>query len=486
MSRVMMYHRAAAIGCLLATLFLCGCGTKLGTGYGQSKGYLARRSVNGFSALRDAYAKSGFKHRDLTRLTSRVRNANVIVWTPTHPSAIQVKATRWFESWLTSGHKTLIYVLPDSGSEADYYREASGTAIPTQRLEYRRKYAESLNRAHRWELNRYQYPSNGWFDATPKLQTSPLILGDNAGAVWQRAIPPSKGEAATLAKEEVRSEWTLHPYKSVTDGKNPAPTSITQPTGPGSAIPSVNTSTTPSRTEVDFAPVIQTVAGDTVIARVTSKRWKNSQILVVASGSMLTNYGLTSPENRRLASRLIDASFEPMVVGGIVDDELRLLANGSQPQAAFASAEGTFPISEKVDGIPRATGAELLTVYPISLVTMHMAVIGMVICLMLLPTFGRPRTITRRALTHFGDHLDAVGTLMRRRGGESFARQRISEYMKRVKGETSGRWVLPDDRTKAGPADHVANAATSKPVVANVTEKPDNADEGTQPSEATS
>ncbi|MEL6107372.1 MAG: hypothetical protein AAFU85_15135 [Planctomycetota bacterium] len=479
-------QRTLTMGFLVASLCLCGCGPKLGTGYGKSKGYLARRSVNGFSALREAYVKSGFKHRDLTRLTSRVRNANVIVWTPTHPSAIQVKTTRWFESWLTSGHKTLVYVLPDSGSEADYYREASGTAIPVQRLEYRRKYAESLNRAHRWELNRYQYPSNGWFDASPKLQSSPLLVDENATNAW-RVPNDSPGEAVPLAEQEVRSEWTLHPYKSVDNSGNNAnnvPVTITQPTGPGSVIPSLNTSTTPSRTEVDFASLVETEGGDTVVAKVTSKRWKNSQILVVASGSMLTNYGLTAAANRRLASRLIDASFEPMVVGGIVDAELRLLADGSEPQAAFASAEGQFPISEKVDGIPRATGAELLTVYPISLVTMHMAVIGMVICLMLLPTFGRPRTISRRALTHFGDHLDAVGTLMRRRGGASFARQRISEYMKRVRGETSGNWVLRD-RPKAAPTPAGASADESKTSVANVSEKPDNADEGTQPSEAT-
>jgi hypothetical protein len=38
--------------------------------------------------------------------------------------------------------------------------------------------------------------------------------------------------------------------------------------------------------------------------------------------------------------------------------------------------------------------------------------------------------------------------LMKRVGGENYARGRISDYMKRMHGETSGPWVIPD---RAGP-----------------------------------
>jgi hypothetical protein len=87
---------------------------------------------------------------------------------------------------------------------------------------------------------------------------------------------------------------------------------------------------------------------------------------------------------------------------------------------------------------------ELLTVWPMSLVTMHGVILGLVICLMLMPIFGRPKRIRRSKQSHFGDHLDAVAALMNRTGGERYARARISEYMKRMHGETSGPWVLPD------------------------------------------
>ena len=87
---------------------------------------------------------------------------------------------------------------------------------------------------------------------------------------------------------------------------------------------------------------------------------------------------------------------------------------------------------------------ELLTVWPISLVTMHGVMLGLVICLMLLPIFGRPRSIRRSKQSDFGHHLDAVAALMNKSGGEAYARARISEYMKRMHGETSGPWILPD------------------------------------------
>ncbi len=98
----------------------------------------------------------------------------------------------------------------------------------------------------------------------------------------------------------------------------------------------------------------------------------------------------------------------------------------------------TVPVSEREPNAPQATGMEMLTEWPISIVTMHGAVLGMIFCLMLLPIFGRPKKIRRTEDNNFGHHLDAVAALMKRVGGENYARGRISDYMKRMHGETSG------------------------------------------------
>jgi hypothetical protein len=428
---------------LLALLIASGgCGDRLSTSYGPSTGFLAKRSINGFTTFRDAFRSAGFSQRDFNRLTERARQVSVVVWTPTDATGIEADTTRWFDRWLRMGGKTLIFVIPDSGSETEYYREARPLADPAQRLEYRRKYAESLINDHQWQLNRTPLPSNGWFTASPKVQRSSAKATPELGEVAANRLSDSEGV------QQRRFEWMLQPFERA-DPAQPGTTNW-QPAGPGSRpwsggqTSSNGRAISPTTTEVEFHPVLQTDQGDTVVALVTSDTWRSSQVVVVAGGSLLTNFGLIRAENQRLADHLIESSLETLVADNVIDPEMRLTADGSEPVVGFSTANGGLPISERSVAIPRASGAELLTVFPISLVTIHIAVLGFVICLMLMPVFGRPRRIDRGVLTHFGDHLDAVATLMRRRGGEAFAKRRISDYMKHVRGETAGPWVLDD------------------------------------------
>ena len=53
---------------------------------------------------------------------------------------------------------------------------------------------------------------------------------------------------------------------------------------------------------------MRTETGDPIVAEIGSKNWKNSRIIVVAGGSLLTNYALTRPMNRRLAEQIIAES----------------------------------------------------------------------------------------------------------------------------------------------------------------------------------
>ncbi len=425
--------------CIVLSALLCmvaGCGRGLGTSYGKSRGYSASRSVNGFSTLRDAFENAGFKDRDLKRLTDRARSSSVVVWTPQTLSGINKKSRRWFENWLRSGNRTLIYVVPDSGSEAAFYKQAQQLASPKQRMEYRRKFAEQVIIEHRWQLARIPLAIGNWVRLEPKVQREKLIvLGQ---------VPPGAAQSV---------EWVIEPYKKEQSTQTPLPNAIQmQSTGPGglnplSVLQAIEEDASPTdETDIRFESMIQSDSGDTLVARVTHDKWNGSQVIVVGGGGLLTNFALTREPNQKLAEQLIEQTIQNLVQGDRVDSDTMLAKDGKPPLAAFSSAVGGMPISERQGDIPRASGAELLTVFPLSLVTIHIAILGIVICLMLMPIFGRPRNIDRGVLTHFGDHLTAVAALMRRRGGESFARRRISDYMKRVRGETSGEWVLDDPK----------------------------------------
>ena len=75
----------------LLMLVLAGCDSGLRTSYGPSVGFLAKRSVNGFTTFRNAFDNAGFATRDLNRLTDRSKRSAVIVWVrssrPPHISA---------------------------------------------------------------------------------------------------------------------------------------------------------------------------------------------------------------------------------------------------------------------------------------------------------------------------------------------------------------------------------------------------------------
>lgn len=426
---------------LMATIVLMGGCSRLSTDYGQSKGS-GKKSLNGFGALRAAYENAGFRDRDVSRLSERVSQADVIVWTPQTLKPIDTSATRWFEGWLRRGNRTLVYIVPDSGSETDYWMDAGSMAPPAQRLEYRKRAAKSVNERMVWRLNRQPIPSNGWFRVEPTDDRQ--RLGKTTGD-WRAEVLGADGEPVDLGSEFRVVAFDPNPPTATPSGTTPpgtapattAPAATpparggpTGPTGPGPTGWAFGDETIPTKTETTFEPLLISHAGDAVVAEITSPRWRNSKIIVVTGGSMLTNYAFTRPFSRNLADKIVTVSTP---------------SGKQEPMAGFlTSGWNSIPVSDRKKGVPEASGWSLLTQWPISIVTIHGFILGLVVCLMLLPIFGRPRHVKPTLQSNFGDHLDAVAALMMRTGGERFARARISEYMKRMHKETSGPWVLPD------------------------------------------
>ncbi len=424
---------------LLLVSATVGCGG-LSTQYGDSSGRSGKQSLNGFGALRESYKNAGFQHRDVSRLSNRVLKNDALVWTPRQFNGFSPRVTRWIDRWLAQGDRTLVFVIPDSGSETDYWIDASKVAPPEQRLEYRRRVAKSINQRIQSRLNRNAAISNGWFAATP-LPTGHTITELNGE--WVDPIGTNTDDPASYTIEyEIEPFSKSKPAKAAantTAGGAAAATPGTTPTPAATpAIPVIASDNEITNTPVTLQPLLQDQSGMTIVAQVQSKRWQGSKIIVVAGGSLLTNYAFTKPLAIELADQLVLASLPP---------------SASPPSAGFISVDAqSLPVSESKPGVPKASGWELLTTWPMSLVTVHAALLGLVICLMLLPSLGRARHIRYSVKGSFGDHLDAVAALMNRAGGEQFARHRISEYMRRIHGETQGPWVLPEPEHQAIPA----------------------------------
>ncbi|SMP63415.1 hypothetical protein SAMN06265222_10870 [Neorhodopirellula lusitana] len=455
--------------CLLLA-FLSGC-SSFHTEYGESSGVDGKQSVSGFGAFRSLLEESPdttkpedtIKTRDLGRLSSRADKLDAIVWIPqAWPPLNDRSATQWMERWLSDQPRTLVFVVPDGGSTEAYFREAAELAEPAQRLEYRRRLATQINDRLLEAGNRKDVRVKNWFIARPlpyrlflpNRRVADYQLSDDFELILADPNPESEWEDFDLVEmddEELYAEIDAmieDEYEQEAEGEEEyIPVDSTGFESLLQESVTLNSKTTQL----------------TTLAKIQDEQWGRSQVLVVTSGGLLTNFAMTGPAANELATEIQDQIRLVSREGDLSADE------SEEPlQVGFLSSDDTaIPISNAKPGAPTSTGMELLTTWPLSLVTMHGLFLGVVICLMLLPAFGRPRAVRHNRTTHFGNHLSAMATLMRRSGGSGggilFAKRKISQYLRIVRGETSGPWVLPeqvDEPTK--PASPESNPTETK------------------------
>lgn len=407
---------------LLISIALAGC-TRFDAEYGASDGASGTQSLNGFGAFRTALEQAPAADaaeiltRDAARLSGRESQSDAIVWIPTDwPPGNLLEIQDWLDQWLTQNQRTLIFIVPDDGSTEAYFREAASFAPPQQRLNYRRRLARLINERSLAEAERSDVSLGRWFTAAAlrynaslpdrqradfSLQESKVHLVGSTSPTHSQALPRRAAKSRNFVRTPVASE-ELEDFRFEPLMRATAP----GPTGPASL---------------------------TTLARITCDRWNDSQLLVVASGALVTNFAMTGTAGRKLTNR--------------IRDEIQLAGDAGAGQAievAFLSSDDRpILVSDSEPEVPRTRGWELMTEMPLSLINLHVAFLGIVLCLMLLPVFGRPRRVLYNDPTHFGNHLSAMATLMRRSGSTTYAKLKISEYLRHVRGETSGPWVLP-------------------------------------------
>ena len=401
-------------------VILAGCDRSLRTDYGSIRGVGGDESINGFGALRRSYESTGWSTQEVSRLNDRLAQLDAVLWVPVVRDTIYDDAIDWFEDWLADKPRTLIYVVPDGGCEASYMEVAGKIAPPEQRFEYRRRLAR-LQTDAMLEALRDSPVENRWF--TLKSVVDDLRVGGSVGE-WNGELgelgQANRGESGSRSLPIAYEVLPPAPLTNVNAG-TPAPSTSSSSAVTASAVSMAG--------DVKHEVLLSAIDGSPAIVRLTSEPWGESQVIVVGSGSMVSNFSLTTPLGQQLAAKLIEHT-------------------GKQPgsMGVLSTAIGGAPVSDQAAEITAVTGMELFTVWPLSLIMLHLAVLGIVACMILLPIFGRPRESETASSTDFGDHIDAVAALMSRSGGEDYARRRVSDYMRRVRGETSGPWVMQETK----------------------------------------
>jgi hypothetical protein len=132
--------------------------------------------------------------------------------------------------------------------------------------------------------------------------------------------------------------------------------------------------------------------------------WHGGQLIAVANGSFLLNMPLVNHEHRKLAGKLIKAVGSP---GRVVFLE---------------SGPGGPPIDPAAEAV---TFWQLFGGWPLNVILLHLAVLGIIFCFARWPIFGRPQTPPAELVSDFGKHVEAVGELLHRTHDRNFALGKI-------------------------------------------------------------
>lgn len=469
--RLAQFRVFAGAMLLVSFASMLGC-NRFETEYGSSDGNEGRTSLNGFAgfresltrelepsevqALGDEWQDAELKQRNLSRLSSRAYQHDAIVWIPeSWPPPNLVDIESWMKKWMRSNHRTVVFIVPDEGSTEAYYREAAKLAPPEQRLEYRRRLAEQINNRLLQDSQRDNVTVSKWFTAQALPARQPL--GDRRDVSYelqpfsQKITLNTSGlsSGSGSASSDGEAELSDADAADTNDSADEEPTSAEDELGELLDEMGVDKeSVLPKRSKITFE-TLASFNDQTILGRVTSETWKDSQILVVAGGGLLTNFAMTEEPAMKMADTIRQEILNRSRVGS--DERVSI--------GFFNTDKSWVAISDAEPGAPSQTGMELLTTWPISLITMHALFLGVVICLMLLPTFGRARRVIYHRSTHFGNHLNAMAILMRRAGGLDYAKEQINHYMKIVRGESE---LFPNVPSSTPPRPSETEAPSTK------------------------
>jgi hypothetical protein len=360
---------------------------RLPTAYGQRRGGEAARSVNGTAVLAEMFRQQGHRVTTTSRFSPRLKKFDVIVWVPDDFEPPDKEHRDYLEQWLQDDPyriRTVIYVGRDYNAAIDYWERVVPETPSAQAAEARHRQVEA--RAA-WESARSTMPANenaDWF--TARRDGKPEKI-DKLEGPWSEGIDASK--------TDIRLEGRLDMPKVADQKKDDPP-----PHNPPELLLGSGT--------------------DALAFRITDEKWNDGQVIVIANGSFVLNYPLVNHEHRKLAARLIEECSDGQNV-------------------IFVESDSTGPRiinKDPVAGMP--SSLELLKVWPLNAILLHLTVLGILLCLARSPIFGRPRELPGDSPADFGKHVAALGKLLAATKDRNYAHARLVQY-RQIAERRSGR-----------------------------------------------
>jgi len=463
-------ERSVALVCLAMTI---GCTTRVTQIYGESDGFAAKCSPGGMTVFRDMVESRGFRTLTVRSLSpANMNRLNTLVWTPDRFPVHNKSTYDWLSQWMSLGNKTLIYIGRDFSPHAAYWDEIarqtppSGVAGPDRVLARDQASLEQLRLDGERRANRplLVMPWCKW-----NLPVGDLHQVNTLGGPWGKSIDAAstciqlRSGMQPLRTKEINDLRKQLNWDSEHASPNAAPK--TNPYDKTWLLDDSNLREVANNLDSGQLPrwtsMLTAEDNQPLIAIASEGSLGISQVVLVANNSLFSNYSMLRPAHRQLAGQLI-GEFSAGSVG--------FLSGENDPMIRSDNAE------------EQQRGFEMLTVWPLNVVTIHAAFLGIATVIAAFPIFGRPKRLPTPSTSDFGQHLDAVGALMQRSGDSQFALRAISEYYRTVRGDVTSPWASMDHASTASAHGDVgspfqspesANSPQSPFALPNPPEKPE-------------
>lgn len=425
--------RLAWFGLLVVTM-ASGCRTSVTNVYGESDGYDAECSPSGLTVLRKLVEKRGHSTYTVRSLSpANKARLNTIIWAPNSFPKHSNETYRWISEWLASGNRTLIYIGRDfSPNQAYWSRIASikkGTLSAEELAQARAMAAieqtelNALKRSHRSDL---LTPWNRWHIADGSLEPVTSWKGP-----WANELSPSQSEMHLRSYSEPLNADEITKFRDALDWEpdptKPQPTKSADPYSKEWMPLDAQQLEITKELNADRLPqhvaLLETGNGLALIERYNQPNGTGSQVIVIANNSLFSNYGMLHASHLNLADRMLSE-----------------LPNGG---VGFLTGSSDPPIRTD-DSEDRQKGFEMLTVWPLNVITIHAAFLGIAAMIAAFPIFGRPKQLPKPSTSDFGQHIDAVGDMMQRSNDRDYAVRTIAEYFRIVRKDTASPWATMD------------------------------------------
>ncbi len=409
-------------------------------GFAEVSGPNATRSLNGMGVHRRMWESTGAKILTPQKLSPRLDSIDTIVLVGSSYQPPGSLARDWLEKWLAKKPgRTVIYFGRDFDAGLMYREETLSQVAELQRD--RAEIQSASRRATNYVNRNAQIPEDTfcrWFftrtSAPPKVHSkfSGPWAGELVGleGVWPTGVllePPD-----TKLKQKIPS-W-------IKGGKSPLVPAKTFISGADGEQALGDKEVQRSIWKADELEDSETwdaeweLAGDATVLlagsdeaplvhRIEHEKFPGSKILIVANGAPFLNGSLVKPLHRKVSELLIQDCQPAKRVAMMEYGE-----NGILLSNVAASSETNF-------------GMQVLTVWPLSAISMHAAIFGIIAFAVLLPILGRPQSLRKQSVTDFGLHVEAMGRMMFESRDLMYGLRATQEYFTKVRRETPPDWL---------------------------------------------